>query len=71
MKNVEGAVVMNDRILTVREAAEYMRVSERTIRDWVKSGRLASVPIGKREYRIQQSAIDKFIEDQKKQGHKD
>ena len=31
---------MTERLLTTREVAEHYRVTERTIRNWVRSGRL-------------------------------
>ena len=35
-----------DRYLTVKEAAEYLRVSERTVRRWAAENMIPSVKIG-------------------------
>jgi excisionase family DNA binding protein len=40
-----------------------MQVHIGTVRLWVKNGELPAVWIGKREYRIRKSALDKFIEE--------
>lgn len=48
--------------LTVREAADYVRVSERLIRDAVKRGYLMAYPIGSgREYRLTAEEIDEWM----------
>lgn len=49
-------------MLTAREVADIMRVDIRTVRGWVSSGELASISIGKREYRIAKVALLDFIE---------
>lgn len=49
-------------MLTAREVAEIMRVDIKTVRAWVSSGELPSIPIGKREYRIAKAALIEFID---------
>ena len=49
-------------MLTAKEVAEIMRVDIKTVRAWVSSGELASISIGKREYRIAKSALLEFID---------
>ena len=51
-----------DDIMTVQEVAEYMKVSEKTVRNWVNAGELARIPIGRKEYRIKRSDLDEFME---------
>lgn len=45
---------------TVREAASYARVSQQTIRRWLKTGQLKSYRVG-RQIRIHQNDLDDFI----------
>jgi len=47
-------------IMTVAEAAAYMRVSEQDILDSINSGELKARKIGS-DYRISKSAIDEFL----------
>jgi excisionase family DNA binding protein len=47
------------RLLTVKEAAAYLRVSTWTIRRWIKDHLLDYVRIG-REYRIVPDSLPKF-----------
>ena len=46
-----------DELLTLREAAEYLKVNERTIRRWIAEGRLAAAKIS-RTVRIRRDALD-------------
>jgi len=52
---------MEDRHLSLSEVAELMEVTERTVRRWIKSGRLKAYKPG-RDYRIPESAVKDFIE---------
>lgn len=47
-------------ILTVSEVAESLRVSERTVRNWLESGKLIGFKFGQ-VYRIKQEDLDTFI----------
>jgi excisionase family DNA binding protein len=51
----------DDELLTVEEVAKMVKTSVRTVREWVLSGELARVLIGKREYRILRKDLDAFI----------
>ena len=55
-----------EEMLTADEVAKIMKVSIKTVRRWVQSGELATIPIGTREYRISRKDLDVFIEEQKK-----
>jgi excisionase family DNA binding protein len=53
---------INKELLTIQEAANYLRVNEKTIRRWIKSGALDAVKLphkGKREiYRVRRSTLN-------------
>jgi excisionase family DNA binding protein len=49
----------DDRLLTIAEVAERLRVNEETVRRWVRAGRLTAVMPGGRKagYRISERAV--------------
>jgi len=49
-----------DPLLTVKEVAQEMRVSEKRVTNWIKSGELVALNLGK-DYRIYRSDLDAFI----------
>ena len=51
---------MEERQLSLSEVAGLMGVSERTVRRWIKSGKLRAYKPG-RDYRIPESAFQKFV----------
>jgi excisionase family DNA binding protein len=53
---------MEDRHLALSEVAGLMGVSERTIRRWIKSGKLRAYKPG-RDYRIPENAVRELVED--------
>ena len=55
--------MQDDRLLTVDEAAEIMRVHPSTIRRLVRAGELARVKVGIREYRIRHGELMRFIQE--------
>lgn len=46
--------------LTVAEAARALRVSEASVRNWIKQGRIGSLNLGRLK-RIRRSAFDSFL----------
>jgi excisionase family DNA binding protein len=58
--------MQDDKMLTVEEVAERMRVNEKTVRNWITSGELAAFPIGKRGYRISETDLHHFVEARKR-----
>ncbi len=60
--------MQDDEMLTADEVAKIMKVNIRTVRQWVANGEISIIWIGKREYRIARSALNKFI--QERQGRK-
>jgi excisionase family DNA binding protein len=53
---------MEDRQLSLTEVAGLMGVSERTVRRWIKSGKLRAYKPG-RDYRIPESGLREFVEE--------
>lgn len=51
---------INSELLTVSDAADYLKVSQMTIWRWCQSGRLPAFKIG-REWRIERSALEDII----------
>jgi excisionase family DNA binding protein len=57
---------MNDRLLTVRELAEYVRVNPFTVYRWVAQNRIPHLRVG-RTVRFRLEDIDEFM---RERGHK-
>jgi excisionase family DNA binding protein len=53
---------MEDRQLSLSDVAGLMGVSERTVRRWIKAGKLRAFKPG-RDYRIPESAVRTFVEE--------
>lgn len=56
-------IPMSGAVLTRKEAAEYLRVSERTLRTWVIEGRLVGARIGPRRVVFLRSELERFLSD--------
>jgi excisionase family DNA binding protein len=54
---------MAEKMLKVPEAAEQLRVTEETVRRWLRSGKLRGKRLGptKAGYRIPQSEVDRLL----------
>jgi excisionase family DNA binding protein len=52
--------LVGDRLLTVGEVADAMRVSNMTIYRLIKSGQLAAIRVGK-NYRIRESDVNRYL----------
>ena len=48
-------------VLTVKQAADQLQVTQETIREWLKSGRLKGVKLG-HIWRIDKAALDRLLE---------
>ncbi len=59
---------MQEKMYTVQEVAQQLRVSERTVRNWIEQDELPAFTIGKRGYRIAESDLLAFIDARKKRG---
>jgi excisionase family DNA binding protein len=51
-----------ERLLTVKEAADRLGVSLRTLEDWIYDHKIEVVKLGRRCVRIKESTIDHLIE---------
>ncbi len=49
-----------DEVLTTKEVADELKVSERRVRKWIRDGELAATDLG-RDYRIYRRDLDEFI----------
>jgi len=58
---VDGSTM--DRLLTVRETAVRLGLTEDTVRKWASTGRLTKVLIGPQTVRIPLSSVERFIEE--------
>ncbi len=52
----------DNRLLTIREVAEYLRVDPKTVRRLIEDGELAAHKIG-RQWRISESDLKKYLRD--------
>jgi excisionase family DNA binding protein len=59
---IVAIVAMHDELLTVSEAAEDLRASTQTIRNWIRSERLAAVRIGNR-FLIPRAEVERLLGD--------
>ncbi|NJO85104.1 MAG: helix-turn-helix domain-containing protein [Blastochloris sp.] len=48
-------------LYTVRDAAEYLKVSEQTVLKYIKQNELKATKLGKRAYRIREEDLDAFV----------
>jgi len=53
---------MQERVFTVQEVAQQLKVSEKTVRIWIDQGDLPAFNIGKRGYRIRESDLIAFMD---------
>ena len=56
------AKLEEDRLLTIKEVAEYLRVDPKTVRRLIEDGELAAHKIG-RQWRISESDLKKYLRD--------
>lgn len=50
-----------DKLLTIKEVAKILRVSERSVNRYIEAGRLRASRIG--QWRIEESDLDKFFKE--------
>ena len=51
------------KLLTVQEVAELLRVSDQTVRRYIKDGRIKAKKLNKRDIRILDSDAQEFMQD--------
>ena len=59
-----AAPVLEDRLLTLREVAEYLRLKERTIYKWAEEGAIPASKLGS-AWRFRKSDVDEWVEEHK------
>ena len=52
---------MENDLLTVYQTAEYLKVSDKTVRRLIKSNQLAASKVGDRVWRVKESDIEKYL----------
>jgi excisionase family DNA binding protein len=55
-------MIDNDKIMTLEEVAEYLRVKPQTIYTWAQEKKIPAAKLGK-EWRFKKSMIDKWFND--------
>jgi excisionase family DNA binding protein len=58
---MEQQSTQQDRLLTVEGVAELLQLKARTVRKYIREGKIESVKINHRTVRVRQSAVDAFI----------
>ena len=53
-----------EKLLSVKEAAEYLGLKENTVREWLRSGALKGIKIGK-SWRIKISDLEALIDEKR------
>lgn len=57
-----SAIAVVEKVLTVKEVAEALRVQPETVRVWLRSGRLHGMDLGGRVgWRIRESELERFM----------
>jgi excisionase family DNA binding protein len=54
----------DDRLLSVAEVAKLLSVTEPTVREWIKEGKLKAHRAGARFWRIRHSEVDRMLSQQ-------
>ena len=57
-----------DRLLSVADVSGLLGVTEPTVREWIKEGKLKAHRAGARFWRIRQSEVDRMLSDQASTG---
>ena len=52
---------MPDEIFTIAQAAEYLKVCDKTVRRLIKSNQIIASKIGNRSWRIRKADIDDYL----------
>ena len=50
---------LKDKLLTIKEVADYLRVSERSVLRYIEAGRLKAIKVG--YWRVSEKALEDFI----------
>ena len=52
---------MNEKLLTPAQVAERLQITERTVYEWIRGGKLLALKLG-RLWRIRQDELEAFLE---------
>ena len=52
---------MNEKLLTPAQVAERLQITERTVYEWIRGGKLTALKLG-RLWRIRQDELEAFLE---------
>ncbi|MEM3485148.1 MAG: helix-turn-helix domain-containing protein [Candidatus Methanomethyliaceae archaeon] len=50
-----------EKLYTIAEVAEYLKVKERTVKEWIWRKKLKAIKVGK-SWRVSESALREFLE---------
>jgi excisionase family DNA binding protein len=53
--------VVNDQLMTIKEVADFLRISTISAYSWVRDGKLPAIRIGK-EWRVRTRDLDEWLE---------
>jgi excisionase family DNA binding protein len=74
VRNLEGAFMPGEELLTVEEVAKELRINAKTVRQYIASGELVAIVVGK-GYKISRDDLEDFKRrrrtDQRRQVDKD
>ena len=72
IRNLEGAFMPGEELLTVEEVAKELRINAKTVRQYIASGELVAIVVGK-GYKISRDDLEDFKRrrrtDQRHQGY--
>ena len=54
--------MIEGKMLTPEEIAEWLEITPATVRGWLRSGRLKGYKLGAKAWRVKQSDLDEFME---------
>jgi len=60
-EKIKSKIKYMDKLLTIREVAKILRVSERSVNRYIEAGKLQASKIG--QWRIRQSDLDEFLKE--------
>jgi excisionase family DNA binding protein len=52
---------VHEELLTVEEVADWLKVHQQSVRNWIDDGEIHAIRVGRRRVRIRRSEIERFI----------
>jgi excisionase family DNA binding protein len=59
---------MSDELLTTAEAAQMLRVSQKTIARWIRLDQIPAVKLPSGQYRVRRRDVDKLLAENRSEG---